>query len=84
MARPDLDQTLWQPWIDHLCAGLGVDPALIDVREIHGLSGEVASLFARPMAPVSVHLWAIARGRFPDADPGELRRKIVAVAQEMS
>lgn len=83
MARPDLDQQPWQPWIDHVCAALDVDPAAIDVRGIHGLTGQVASSFHRAMAPVSAYLWAVAQQRYPDADPVELREQILAIARTM-
>ena len=41
------------PWIDHVCAAVDVDPALVDVAAIHELSGQVARDFTRPMAPVA-------------------------------
>lgn len=83
MTRPDLDQVPWQPWIDHVCAALDVDATAIDVHEIHGLTGQVASSFHRAMAPVSAYLWAVAQQRYPDADAAELRERILAIARSM-
>ncbi len=68
MTRPPVDQALWQPWIDHVCSAMGVDPALVDARAIHDLTGEVARVGERPMAPVSAHLWGVAVGAGADAD----------------
>lgn len=62
MARPPVDQALWQPWIDHVCAAVDVDPALVDVSALHALSGRVAGTFSRPMAPVAAHLYGVALG----------------------
>lgn len=62
MSRAPLDQALWQPWIEHVCAAVDVDPALVDVSAIHALTGQVAATFARPMAPVSAHLYGLALG----------------------
>lgn len=69
MPRAPIDQALWQPWIDHVCVAMDVDPALVDVSAIHALTGRVAGTFARPMAPVSAHLYGIAlgAGMAPDA-----------------
>ena len=80
MTRPPVDAAAWRGWIEHVCAAVGVDAALVDVGAIHELSGEVAAVFARPMAPVSAHLWGLARGRFPDADPAALGAELVAAA----
>ncbi len=62
MARPPVDQALWQPWIDHVCAALDVDPSLVDVGVLHAVSGRVAGTFSRPMAPVAAHLYGLALG----------------------
>lgn len=56
MSRAPIDQSRWQPWIDHVCGALGVDPALVDVVAIHELAGDVAAAHERPMAPVAAHL----------------------------
>lgn len=63
MSRPPIDQSRWQPWIDHVCGALGVDPGLVDVGAVHALAGEVAAAYERPMAPVAAHLAGRAVGR---------------------
>ncbi|MDO5533783.1 MAG: DUF6457 domain-containing protein [Propionibacteriaceae bacterium] len=80
MKRPPIDPAPWQPWIDHVCAAVDVDPLLVDVRAIHALTGDVAAAFTRPMAPVSAHLWGLARGTDGEADPQRLREALVDVA----
>lgn len=80
MTRPPIDQSLWQPWIDHVCTAVGVDPALVDVGAIHVLSGEVAEVYERPMAPVAAHLWGLARGVRPEASPDTLGAGIIEAA----
>lgn len=71
MTRPPVDQALWQPWIDHVCAAVGVDPAQVDTATLHRLSGEVATVYARPMAPVSIFLLGLATGAGMDADAAQ-------------
>lgn len=70
----------WAPWIESACATLGVDPALVDLSQIHDLSGAVAREVVRPMGPVAAYLWGVAVATHPDADPAELRRAIAAAA----
>lgn len=79
---PDLDQEGWRPWIAHVCAAMGVDPARVDVEEIHVLTRAVAHGLSRPMAPVSAHLWGLALGADPDADPHRLRDALIASVEE--
>jgi len=69
VSRPPIDQARWQPWIDHVCAAVGVDPAHVDVSVIHRMAGDVASAYERPMGPVSTHLLglAVASGKQPGA-----------------
>ena len=71
MTRPPIDQTRWQPWIDHVCAAVGVDPRHVQVRLIHQVSGEVASYYERPMGPVSAHLLGLATGSAREAGAAE-------------
>ena len=75
MPRPPIDQAQWQPWIDHACAAVDADPGLVDVAAIHALTGRVAGRFARPMAPVSAHLYGLALGAglSPDAAVAAIR-----------
>lgn len=81
MAHAPLDQNAWQPWIDHVCQALGLEPAVVDVTEVHELTAAVASDFTRPMAPVSAHVWGLARGTAPHADATDLRSALVEAAQ---
>lgn len=76
MPRPPIDQAAWQPWIDHVCAAVGVDRRRVDVRAIHDLAGEVAARVARPMGPVAAHLWGLAMASDRAADADALRRAL--------
>ena len=78
MADDDLDADAWRGFVERLCAAVGVDASLVDVGEIHELTRAVADGFTRPMAPVSAHVWGIARGQAPDAGPDALRAAILA------
>lgn len=78
----DLDQSLWQPWIDEVCGAVGVEPSGVDVTAIHGLSSRIAADFVRPMAPVGAYLWGLARAVHPDQDPEVLRQRILDVVEE--
>ena len=80
MSRPPIDQAPWQPWVDHVCTAVGVDPAAVDVRAIHDLTGAVAEAYERPMAPVSAHLWGLAHGA--GADPDAVRTALLDAARE--
>lgn len=78
MSDLDLVDAAWRPWIEDVCAAVGVDPALVDVHEIHGLTRVIAHEFTRPMAPVSAYVWGLARASHPDADAGALLDGIIA------
>lgn len=78
MTRPPIVQAPWQPWIDAVCEPLGVDPAWIDIAEVHELTSAIASGFVRAMAPVSAYIWGLARTTHPDTDPDALRASIIA------
>lgn len=62
VSRAPLNPADWQPWIDHVCAAVEVDPAAVDMAAIHDLSGQVARDFTRPMAPVATHIWGLGGG----------------------
>lgn len=80
MPRTPIDQSRWQAWIDHVCAGVGVDARLVDARAIHDLTGVVAAIYERPMAPVAAHLagMAHAAGR----TPAEVDAALTAAARD--
>ena len=52
----------WHAWIEQACAAVGTDPELVDVREIHALTKEIAHGFSRPMAPVGAYILGLAVG----------------------
>jgi len=70
------DETGWQEFVDRVCAALEVDPGRVDMHGVLDLSREVAHAGARPMAPVSAHLWGLAAGADPGADLDYLRRVV--------
>lgn len=74
--RRDLTSNKWTPWINDVCARLGVDPALVDVPLVHDLTKNIAHRYDRPMAPVGSYIMGIALGAAlasdPGADPSEL------------
>lgn len=82
MTRPPVDPALWQGWLAHVCAAVGVDPSSVDLNAVHDLAGQVAAVYERPMAPVAAHLWGLARGAHPDADSDVLRDALQAAARE--
>lgn len=67
MPRPPIDQALWQPWIEHVCAAASVDASLVDARQIHELAGAIAASSERALGPVGAHLWGLAIGNGVDA-----------------
>ncbi len=52
----------WQAWVEKCCAALELDPALVDITEIHELSKNVAHEVQRPLAPVSTFILGLAIG----------------------
>ena len=58
------DLSIHDPWIDEVCAALGVPRESLDVDAVLALAGRVAHRVARPMAPVSTFLagYALASG----------------------
>ena len=70
------DETGWQEFVDRACAALDIDPVRVDMHGVLDLSREVAHAGARPMAPVSAHLWGLAAGAAPGRDLDYLRRVV--------
>lgn len=60
--RTDLTSNTWTPWINDVCARLGVDPALVDVPLVHDLTKQIAHRYERPMAPIGSYILGIALG----------------------
>lgn len=52
----------WLEWVETASAAVGVDPASVDIVEIHHLSKEVAHRLERPLAPVSTFILGLALG----------------------
>lgn len=74
--RPAEDRAQWQPFVDRVCAALGLDPARVDIDAILDMTREIAHAGARPMAPVSAYLLGLAVGRQPQTSPEFLRRVV--------
>ena len=70
------DETGWQEFVDRACAALDIDPGRVDFHGVLELSREIAHAGARPMAPVSAHLWGLAAGATPGRDLDYLRRVV--------
>ena len=80
--REPIDDAAWRPWVEHVATALEVDASPVSPRAIHDLTGEVASRYQRPMAPVSAYLWGLATATHPDRDPGDLAQAIIAALPE--
>lgn len=52
----------WIDWVARASAAIDVDPATVDIVDLHHLSKEVAHRFERPMAPVSTFILGFALG----------------------
>lgn len=76
---PDL-RTVWEEWVAVACASVGVDPARVDIDEIHLLTKQVAHRFERPMAPVSSFILGLALAS--GGEVRELRERIEATLPE--
>ena len=70
------DETGWQEFVDRACAALEIDPGRVDIHGVLELSREIAHAGARPMAPVSAHLWGLAAGAALGRDLDYLRRVV--------
>ncbi|HEY2505893.1 MAG TPA: DUF6457 domain-containing protein [Streptosporangiaceae bacterium] len=49
-----------ESWINAACAELGLDPAIIDLRQVLDLAREAAHQVDRPAAPVTAFLLGVA------------------------
>ncbi|MEO7589545.1 MAG: DUF6457 domain-containing protein [Arachnia sp.] len=77
-----MDEQAWQPWVGAVAASVGLDPASVSIAAIHDVTSAVSKARTRPMGPVAAHIWGLARGLHPDADPVVLRRAIIDAAGE--
>lgn len=75
---PAEDEQRWQNWVDELCESLGVDPSLVDIPAVLGLTREIAHRFDRPMAPVGSFLLGMALASNPNTSVDDLVSRIEA------
>ncbi|HLI36059.1 MAG TPA: DUF6457 domain-containing protein [Streptosporangiaceae bacterium] len=57
-------------WTSAVCADLGIDPALADMKTVLDVARDVAHGVARPAAPLTAYLLGLAVGQgqpLPDA-----------------
>jgi len=52
-----------QAWVDHLCATLGVEASVVDIRALLDATRDVAHHVDRPAAPVSAFVIGVAAAR---------------------
>lgn len=52
----------WLDWVAEASAAVGVDPAEVDIVQLHYLSKQVAHRLERPLAPVSTFILGLAVG----------------------
>ena len=67
-------QQRWTEWVTEACRAVDVDPARVDIVEIHHLSKQVAHRLERPLAPVSTFILGLALGA---AQPGRSRDELL-------
>jgi hypothetical protein len=67
-------------WTAEVCAGLDLDPARLDLRQILDLARDVAHQVERPAAPVTAYLLGLAVGAGQPADQAVAR--ILALAEQ--
>lgn len=65
-------------WTAAVCADLGIDPELVDIRQILDLARDVAHQVDRPAAPVTAYLLGLAVGGGADADGTAARLRELA------
>lgn len=81
--RRDLTSNEWTPWINDVCARLGVDPALVDVPLVHDLTRNIAHRYDRPMAPVGSYIMGIALGAALAGGEGEAPALLATYAEQI-
>lgn len=54
------DLTSIQPWVEHVCAELGIDPALVDMPPLLDMTKAIAYGVERPAGPVTTFLIGLA------------------------
>lgn len=72
-------QQQWLDWVTTASAAVGVDPAEVDIEQLHYLSKQVAHRLERPLAPVSTFILGVAVGsRRAGLDPDEALARILS------
>ena len=79
--RKPVDEEAWRPWVTGVAAAMGTDASEVSIPAIHEMTSAVSHARTRPMGPVAAHIWGLARGLPPDADPAVLRQLIVDAAE---
>lgn len=82
--RKPVNEKAWQPWVDAVATSVGMDPGTVSIPEIHDVTSAVSRSCTRPMGPVAAHIWGLARGLHPEADPDVLRQAIIDAAEQSS
>jgi hypothetical protein len=72
--------TTLDDWTATACAGLGIDPATVDVRQILDLARDAAHQVERPAAPVTAYLLGLAVGGGTPAAEAAARLRALADA----
>jgi hypothetical protein len=72
--------TTLDDWTAAACAELGIDPAVVDVRQILDLARDAAHQVDRPAAPVTAFLLGLAVGGGMPADQATARLNALAEA----
>jgi hypothetical protein len=72
--------TTLDDWTAAACAELGIDPAVVDVRQILDLARDAAHQVDRPAAPVTAFLLGLAVGGGMPADQAAVRLSALAEA----
>ncbi|HTA01733.1 MAG TPA: DUF6457 domain-containing protein [Streptosporangiaceae bacterium] len=72
--------TTLDDWTAAACAELGIDPAVVDVRQILDLARDAAHQVDRPAAPVTAFLLGLAVGGGMPADQAAARLSALAEA----
>lgn len=66
--QPADELQVWKLRTQQACASVDVDPAAVDIERVQSMTRRVAHATARPMAPVTAHLWGRAVGRGQDGE----------------
>ena len=70
--------TTLDSWTAAVCAELGIDSALVDVRQILDLAHDVAHQVERPASPVTAYLLGLAVGAGQPAEQAADRLRALA------